>query len=59
MMRSKIWEFHLRQVGFSYHDSVLMAEIARLFRVAWNSLPSIVVGTNLWTGERVIFPTSV
>jgi hypothetical protein len=36
-----------------------MAEIARLFRVAWSSLPSIVVGTNLWTGERVIFPTLV
>jgi hypothetical protein len=53
------YQGYIAQAGFFYNDSVLMAEIARLFRVAWSSLPSIVVGTNLWTGERVIFLTSV
>lgn len=53
------YQGYIGQASFSYNDSVLMAEIARLFRVAWSSLPSIVVGTNLWTGERVIFPTLV
>lgn len=56
------WQEYQRQfgqTGFSYDDSVLMREIARLFRIAWSSLPSIVVGTNLWTGEFVTSPTSV
>ncbi|MEG4588978.1 hypothetical protein QUA54_27735 [Microcoleus sp. MOSTC5] len=53
------YQGHIGQAGFSYDDRVLIAEIARLFGIAWSSLPSIVVGTNLWTGERVIFPTSV
>lgn len=61
--RTRSWwqeyQGNIGQIGFSYEDSVLIQEIARLFRVAWSSLPSIVVGTDLWTGERVIFPTSV
>jgi len=46
------------QIGFSIDDRVLFREIMRLFDLGWSQLPQIVVGTNLWTGEFVKFPTS-
>lgn len=39
-------------------DRVLVHEMARLFGVTWPMLPTIVVGTNLWTGEFVVSGTS-
>jgi hypothetical protein len=47
------------QTNFTYDDRVLVKEIARLFKVSWHSLPSIVVGTDLWAGEFITSPTSV
>lgn len=49
---------HIGQISFSTDDRVLFREIMRLFDIGWSQLPQIVVGTNLWTGEFVKFPTS-
>ena len=60
--RNRDWwrEYQQRigRVGFSVNERVLVREIARLFGVAWHSFPSIVVGTDLWTGEFVTSATS-
>ena len=52
------YEACVGRAGFTIDNRVLIREIARLFGVGWQYLPAIVVGTNLWTGERVISGTS-
>lgn len=55
------WRDHERnaqKIGFSVEDRVLVYEIARLFGVGWNSLPSLVIATNLWNGDLLITPTN-
>lgn len=52
------YQFRVGQSGFSFNDRVLVREIARLFGVEWDYLPSIVVGTNLWIGEFAVSETS-
>jgi hypothetical protein len=61
--RGRDWPQNFRTAfdasGFSVDDRALVREIARLFGVAWDCLPSIVVGTNLWTGEFITSATTI
>lgn len=52
------YQNRLGQLGFSMDDKILVHEIARLFGITWAMLPSIVVGTDLWTGEFIVSGTS-
>lgn len=55
------WQEYSHRIGeshFSIKDHVLVREIARLFRIRWDNLPAIVVGTNLWRGEFITSGTS-
>lgn len=60
--RSRSWwqdySRRLGNLGFTTNNRILVREIARLFGVEWHYLPAIVVGTNLWSGERIVSGTS-
>jgi hypothetical protein len=57
----EFWNRHVQETGktgVSCDDSVVVREIARLFRVPWHALPALVVSTNLWNAEYVVASTS-
>ena len=60
--RRSWWQEYQHRVGITGYtlqeDRALAAELTRMFNVAWNELPVLVVSTNLWNAEFAIVPTS-